>query len=268
VRKANRVVLIGPGSLWDRGRDLLSPYLARFTSGEAMLILLGKLDDRELDKVINKGLASVLNWEPSAQSLYVGLHNAFEAMELRGRAESRGKWLNRYRYELGELVEIARAMTTEREIDKLLGVILEKARFITGSDAGSIYVVEGDDPVMSRRVLRFKLTQNDSAQFDWREFTLPISPQSIAGSSALNARAINIVDVYDLPPGSPYAVDRTFDQKIRYRTRSMLCSPLVSKSGEVIGVLQLINKKREPERRLLCAEDFDQQVVAFDERSE
>jgi HD-GYP domain-containing protein (c-di-GMP phosphodiesterase class II) len=210
----------------------------------------------------------VLGWEPSAQSLYVALHSAFEAMELRGRSESRGKWLNRYRYELGELVEIARAMTTEREIDKLLGVILEKARFITGSDGGSVYVVEGEDPDMSRRVLRFKLTQNDSVQFDWREFTIPVSHHSIAGATALTGRPINIVDVYDLPPGSPYTVDRSFDQKIKYRTRSMLCAPLVSKSGDVIGVLQLINKKREPERRLLMAEDFDQQVVAFDERSE
>jgi HD-GYP domain-containing protein (c-di-GMP phosphodiesterase class II) len=268
VRKATRMVLIGPGSLWDRGRDVLAPYLARFATGEAMLILLGKIEDREIDKVLNKGLAAVLGSEPSAQSLYVALHSAFEAMELRGRSESRGKWLNRYRYELGELVEIARAMTTEREIDKLLGVILEKARFITGADAGSIYVVEGDNPEMSRRVLRFKLTQNDSAQFDWREFTIPVSPQSIAGATALSARPINIADVYDLPQGSPYAVDRSFDQKIKYRTRSMLCCPLISKSGEVIGVLQLINKKREPERRLLSSEDFDQQVVSFDERSE
>ncbi len=268
VRRSNRMVLIGPGSLWDRGRDLLAPYLARFTAGEAMLVLLGPLEDRDLDRIINKGLAAVLPQGASTQSLYVAVQTAFEAMELRGRAESRGRWLNRYRYELGELVEIARAMTTEREIDKLLGVILEKARFITGADAGSIYVVEGADIDVTRRVLRFKLTQNDSLQFDWREFTLPVSAESIAGATVLGSRAINIADVYDLPPDSPYRVDTSFDRKIGYRTRSMLCAPLVNKAGEVIGVLQLINRKREPERRLLSAEDFDDQVVAFDERSE
>jgi len=268
VRRGSRLVLVGPASLWDRGRDLLNPYLARFASGEAMLILVGPLEDRDLDRIINKGLASLLPWNPSVQALYVAIQGAFESMELRGRAESRGRWLNRYRYELGELVEIARAMTTEREIDKLLGVILEKARFITGSDAGSIYVVEGAGLEVSRRVLRFKLTQNDSVQFDWREFTIPISSQSIAGATALTARAINIADTYDLPPDSPYRVDTSFDRKIGYRSRSMLCAPLVNKAGEVIGVLQLINKKREPERKLLAAEDFEQQVVPFDERSE
>ena len=39
-------------------------------------------------------------------------------------------------------VHIARAMTTVRDVDKLLGVILEKSRFVTGADAGSIYIVE------------------------------------------------------------------------------------------------------------------------------
>ena len=33
-------------------------------------------------------------------------------------------------------------MTTVRDVDKLLGVILEKSRFVTGADAGSIYIVE------------------------------------------------------------------------------------------------------------------------------
>jgi HD-GYP domain-containing protein (c-di-GMP phosphodiesterase class II) len=44
--------------------------------------------------------------------------------------------------------------------------------------------------------------------------------------------------------------------------------PLISQRDEVIGVIQLINKKREPDRRLLTKADVDEQVVAFDERSE
>lgn len=268
ARHGKRTVLLAPGSVWDRGRDVLRPYLARFANGDAMLILLGRVQEPDLDRVINKGLASLLDAEPTTQMLYVALQNAFQMMESRARSESRGKWLNRYRYELGELVEIARMMSTEQETDKLLGLILEKARFITGADAGSIYVVEGTDPDMTRRVLRFKLTQNDSVRFDWREFTIPISAQSIAGATALGRHAINIADVYDLPPGTPYAVDRSFDEKINYRTKSMLCVPLVNKAADVIGVLQLINKKHTANTRLLGPEDFDQQIVPFDERSQ
>src|SRR5690606_22714923 len=129
-------------------------------------------------------------------------------------------WLRRYRYELGELINIARAMTTERDVDKLLGVILEKSRFVTGADAGSIYVVEQQDDVdyseegprsLSRGpMLRFKLSQNDSVHYDSREFVMPLSNRSIAGSAALAKKPINIPDAYDIPPDAPYAFDRRF----------------------------------------------------------
>ncbi len=146
-------------------------------------------------------------------------------LDARSRSESRGKWLNRYRYELGELIEIAKAITTEREIDKLLGLILEKSRFITGADAGSIYVVEGDDPDPARRTLRFKLSQNHSVVFDSREFVIPVSARSMSGYVALNKQPLSIPSVYELPAHAPYGFDRSFDAKIGYRSQSMLCAP-------------------------------------------
>lgn len=48
----------------------------------------------------------------------------------------------------------------------------------------------------------------------------------------------------------------------------MLCAPLLSRTGEAIGVIQLINKKRDREHKLLSAEDVADHVVPFDERSE
>ncbi len=162
-------------------------------------------------------------------------------------------------------MDIARAMTTERDVNKLLSVVLEKSRFITGADAGSIYVMEGDE---KNPQLRFKLTQNDSVTFDSREFVMPVSNRSIAGSVASSKKPINIADVYDLPPGSPYGFDKSFDQKIGYLTKSMLTYPLISQRDEVIGVISLINKKKEPHKLLLTPEDCEEQVVPFDARSE
>jgi HD-GYP domain-containing protein (c-di-GMP phosphodiesterase class II) len=231
-----------------------------------MLVLLGKPRDADLAEALNRGLASLLDAEPTADALFVALHNAFELMETRARAEQRGKWMNRYQYELGEVIECARAIETERNIDKLLGVILQKSRFITGADAGSIYVVDND--AAGQRQLRFKLSQNDSVKFDSREFAIPLSPRSMAGATALHARPINIVDVYDMPIGSPFGFDRSFDEKTGYRTKSVLCVPLVSRADEVIGVIQLINKKRDKDKRLYAKEDVQAQVIAFDERSQ
>ncbi|MET0591616.1 MAG: GAF domain-containing protein, partial [Polyangiaceae bacterium] len=266
ARRDPRIVLLTVASTWDAGREVLAPFAPAFAEGRAMLILLGRPRDPDLSQALNKGLASLLAEEPTADDLLVALHNAFELMESRARAEQRGKWMNRYEYELGEVIECARAIETERDIDKLLGVILRKSRFITGADAGSIYVV--DDDAAGQRLLRFKLSQNDSVQFDSREFAIPLSARSMAGASALHGTPINIVDVYDLPEGSPFGFDRSFDEKTGYRTKSVLCMPLVSRANEVIGVIQHINKKRDKEKRLYTKEDAYAQVTAFDERSQ
>ena len=268
VRRQEFGVLIAPAAVWDGARDLFGPWLEKLAAMEARLVLLGRPRDPDLERALNLGVCALLAKEPGPDELTVALHQAFELMDLKARSESRGKWLNRYRYELGELIEIARALTTEREIDRLLGLILEKARFVTGADAGSMYVVEGDDPVAARRTLRFKLSQNDSLSFDSREFTMPISARSISGYVALEQKTLRIDDVYEMPAGSPFGFDRSFDEKVGYRTRSMLVTPLTSSKGEVIGVLQLINKKREPKHKLLTREDFEHNVVPFDERSE
>lgn len=268
LRRDARTLVLAPAAVWDKGRELLRPFAAKLSEGAAMLLLLGRPRELDATLAINRGLGALLGERPTADEVYVSAHNAFELLEAKARAESRGKWLNRYRYELGELIEIAKAITTERELGKLLSLILEKSRFITGADAGSLYVVEGDDPDAARRNLRFKLSQNESVVFDSREFTVPISARSMAGYVALHRRTLAIPDVYALPPGSPYGFDRSFDAKIGYRTKSMLCAPLLSRTGETIGVLQLINKKRDPEKRLLCSDDFDDLVVPFDERSE
>ena len=104
--------------------------------------------------------------------------------------------------------------------------------------------------------------------FDSREFVVPMTSRSIAGSAAVEKRSINIADVYDLPSGSSFAFDRSFDERIHYRTKSMLAVPLVSQQGDVIGVIQLINKKKDPDKKLFTPEDVKDQVTAFDERSE
>ncbi|MBX3229870.1 MAG: GAF domain-containing protein [Labilithrix sp.] len=287
------MVILAPAAVWERGKDLLKPFAKRFAESTAMMILLGMPAGAELQQMMNRGLASIVSAEPSKDELFLAGMRAFELLEAKGRAESRGKWLNRYRYELGELINIARAMTTERDVNKLLGVILEKCRFVTGADAGSIYVVEAapedtrssqpppalggkkdsaPPPSISMMVrgpmLRFKLSQNDSVAYDSSEFVMPISNRSIAGSVVLAKKPINIEDAYEIPVGTGYGFDRRFDEKIGYRTKSMLTVPLVSQRDEVIGVIQLINKKKDPEKRLYTKDDFDEQVVPFDDRSE
>ena len=259
-------VVLAPARLWDHARDLLLPFADRFAHGEAVLVLVGRPSSPSLDEPLARGLASVCPEDASADELFLCVQRALELVEAKARAEVRAHGVRRYRYELGELLQIARSMTTVRDVDQLLGVILEKSRFITGADAGKR--VHRPEQQGDRQALRFKLTQNDSVVFDSREFTIPLSERSIAGAAAIQKMACNVPDVYDLPPGSTFHFDPSVDRRTGYLTRSMLAQPLISQKGEVIGVIQLINRKRDPSAKLLTEADVVGQVLPFDDRSE
>jgi hypothetical protein len=164
VEQEEHSVVVFPAEVWDRGRHLLEPFkndVAQFTT---RLVVLGVPQDPELERALKLGIGAILPVEPSVPELFVALLQAFDFMESRAHSEDRGRWVSRHRYELSELLEIARAITTEREIDALLGLILEKGRFITGADAGSVYVVEGTDPNIARRQLSLKPERLDSVR--------------------------------------------------------------------------------------------------------
>jgi HD-GYP domain-containing protein (c-di-GMP phosphodiesterase class II) len=189
--------------------------------------------------------------------LAMTLRNACDHARARREAEST-------RRELEQLNQIGVGLSAERNTDALLTLILGKAREITRSDAGSIYLVEETPNGASR--LRFKLAQNDSVQVPFTEFTLPIDDASVAGHVALTAAVLQLDDAYVLPVGSRFQVNREFDERVGYRTKSMLVVPMATPQGTVIGVLQLINCKRDPGATLGSPAAVDAAVTPYPER--
>ncbi len=167
--------------------------------------------------------------------------------------------------ELGTMNRIGVALSTERNTDALLELILTKSRDITSADAGSLYLVEEEEK--GRKHLLFKLTQSDSHSVPFRQFTLPIDRQSIAGYAAATGSILNIKDAYRIR-NLPFRLNRDFDEKFGYRTRSMLVLPMKNQKDECIGVLQLINAKRRKEAKLTSPRAVRQEVVPFSEHSQ
>jgi HD-GYP domain-containing protein (c-di-GMP phosphodiesterase class II) len=196
------------------------------------------------------------------RQLLVALRAAFRVSaahreQVRTRAESAARL-----HELSELAEIGVLLTTEKNLDTLLDLILTQARRVTQSDAGSLYIVENDGPGVRR--LRFKLSQNDSRpDIPFVEFTIPIDHASLAGYAATEGDPLVIEDVYMLPPDVEYSFNRSFDERYGYRTKSMLVIPMQNHYGEVIGVLQLINRKRDFAGRLVSPEEAGRQIIAY-----
>jgi HD-GYP domain-containing protein (c-di-GMP phosphodiesterase class II) len=166
--------------------------------------------------------------------------------------------------ELSELHAIGIQLSAERDLDVLLATILTKAREITRSDAGSLYLVE--EPPDGRRHLRFALAQNASVEIPFQAATLPLDEASVAGYVALTGEVVNLADAYSPPPGSRFQINRWFDEQAGYRTMSMLVVPMRTPQGETLGALQLINCRPEFAGLLRSAAEVERHVRPYDER--
>ena len=171
------------------------------------------------------------------------------------------------RRELGELTRVGVALSTERDLVVLLEMILSQARRITSSDAGSLYLTERDENGIAQS-LRFRFAQNFTLpNLPLREFSVPIDHSSLAGYAAATAEPLVIADVYLLPNNVTYKQNRSFDERFDYRTKSMLVIPMKTHKDEVIGVLQLINRKRNADTRLTSPEITEAEVLPYDTRA-
>ncbi len=241
--------------------------LRSFLDGGGAIVALGAEGDDGLPEGMPEFLFSALVIPPySERQLLITLRSAFRDAAMRTENQRLRQTVKAQTNELDEMTQIGVALNTERNYDTLQALVLSQARRITVSDAGSLYLVEAAEDGSHR--LRFKLTQNHSRpEIPLSEFTMPIDHTSIAGYVASTGEPLVIDDAYFLPPDVEYSINRSFDEKNRYRTKSMLTIPMRNHKNEVIGVLQLINRKRSLETVLDTPEDFDTLVTPYSRRT-
>ncbi|MBA3451750.1 MAG: GAF domain-containing protein [Deltaproteobacteria bacterium] len=269
------IVLAWP-EVW-RDAELLKPHLVRARSGNYTLICVGndaEIEEARLDVMPADADVTAVVAPIGMTRLLLTLRARAEAISQRMACATLELELERSRHENDMLISIGRALSQERDIQSLLAIILRRACEVTNADAGSIYVVEGSDEEVANRKLRFAVSQNDSRTLPPAGFTMPVTASSIVGQSVLSGDRINVPDLYALAePGTgnnPWGFihDRSFDDKYRYQTRSVLAVPMISARAEVIGVIQLINKRAKGWITLDLPNDFDSGVVPFDDVSE
>jgi HD-GYP domain-containing protein (c-di-GMP phosphodiesterase class II) len=186
-----------------------------------------------------------------AASLYAALRTAAAHVE---RASGRAARM------LERVLEVGRALAAEKDLDTLLGQILTHARALTNADGASIYTRD------SGGALYFRLWQNATTGNAPGIQKMPVSESSIAGYVAHSGETLVLDDAYATPPEAPYRFNQDYDRKSGYRTCSLLTVPLTNKANEVVGVLQLINRKDSAEALLRTIADVEAHVRPFDEQ--
>ncbi|HEX2689454.1 MAG TPA: GAF domain-containing protein, partial [Kofleriaceae bacterium] len=225
-----------------------NPHLIRARSGNYGLILVGSDTEFEaagLDTTPADTDLTVMISPIGMTRLLLTLRSRADAIVQRMMGGTIELDLERSLHENEMMMNIGRALSQERDIKKLLTIILSHACDVTNADAGSIYIVEGDNEDVRKRRLRFEVSQNDSRTLPDSSPMMPVSSASIVGQCVLTSDRINIPDLYALDPprtgNNPWGFvhDRSFDDQNRYQTRSVLAVPMISARNEVIGVIQL-----------------------------
>ena len=125
------------------------------------------------------------------------------------------------------LLKIARTISAEIDLDRLLKTIAEQTKFALKADRCTVFLIDRDKKELWSKV---------ALGLEHKEIRFPME-KGLAGHVAMTGKTVNIQNAYN---------DERFNQEIDiqtgYRTQSILCMPIRNLKYEVIGVFQVINK--------------------------
>lgn len=166
------------------------------------------------------------------------------------------------------IMDINLELASELDKEKLFDMILTLTRELTHCDAGTLYIKSKD-----KQYLDFTVIQNKSlniymggtqGEITWNPLPLYLengeeNKTMVAVVSALENKIINIPNVYHEKTYN-FEGTKNFDKSTGYKSKSMLVIPLINHENDVIGVLQLINKK-DSSKRIISFNATDERII-------
>jgi len=198
----------------------------------------------DLTKVSKSGIFEIWTFE-SGEMLQLSFNHLDTIID-------QDRKLYKLKDQMADFFIIGKSLTAKRDINSLLDMIVSTSMKMTGSDAGTIFTIvnkntsewstyDNEDDV-NRNFLKFSIAKNNSLDLPFKSAVMPISKESIIGYSVITGSPLRIEDVYEIPEASDYSFNRSFDQKVGYRTKSMLIVPMKDHHGRILGAVQLLNK--------------------------
>ena len=174
---------------------------------------------------------------------------------------------------LKEITRIGAALSVEKNIEKLLEMIVDEAKSLSNADGGTLYILD-----KKKKSLMFRILQNDSMNVrvggtSGAKPKLPDVPlyneenepnhSNVSSFVALTGETINIADVYQAK-GFDFNGPRQYDNSTGYRSKSMLVIALKNHENETIGVLQLLNAQDLKTGKVIAfAPEYEMLVVSL-----
>ena len=165
--------------------------------------------------------------------------------------------------QISNMSAIGLGLSKEKDMDKLLEMILLEAKRIANADGGTLYMMTDDQR------LKFTIMITDSLNIHMGGTSgkeIPFYPVKlymddgqpnktmIAANAGLTGDTINIPDAYTTK-GFDFSGTKAFDEKTGYRSKSFLTVPLKNHEAEIIGVLQLLNAQDVKTKKVISFSD-------------
>src|SRR5579863_4240344 len=130
-------------------------------------------------------------------------------------------------HRLQVLLEAARLLNSTLELKEITQIILDVVRPEVQVERLSVFVVD-----RAKGILR-SIVAHDVNN---RDIFVPLGT-GIAGTVAVTGEVLDIQDAYAEPRFA-----RSFDERLGYHTKDLFTLPVYDRRGEIIGVLQLLNR--------------------------
>ena len=180
--------------------------------------------------------------------------------------------------QLRTLIDIGVALSSEKELSKLMQILLDKAIEVTEAEGASVYLYEEHSKQNLNNVislqkeseLRFLRTVNRRVGQREQQGLLKVNESSIAGYVAKTKQMLNTKDCQNLPEDAPYLFNSELEKNSGYQAQSMLTIPMITADGKIRGVLQVINKlsKKGLESIEASKELSAKNILSFTEQDE
>jgi HD-GYP domain-containing protein (c-di-GMP phosphodiesterase class II) len=177
---------------------------------------------------------------------------------------------NRLVKHLKEITRIGTALSVEKNIHKLLEMIVDEARSLTNADAGTLYILDKENNCLQFQILQSDIMDVRLGGTSGKEVDLPSVPladdqgnpnhTNVSSHVALTGETISIPDVYDAD-GFDFSGPREYDKTTGYRSKSMLVIALQNHENEIIGVLQLLNAQNQENGEVISFSPDDIELV-------
>ena len=130
------------------------------------------------------------------------------------------------------LLEVARKVADGKTLDEQLETLVALVTEATGADRGTLFVNDPRTEELYSRVTVGGLK---------REIRI-LNQTGIAGSVFKKGKGVIVRDAYQ-----DARFNQGVDQQTGYRTRSIACAPIRTVRGEIIGVVEVLNRKGNKE---------------------